>query len=869
MLVPSELLRRAAGVGCAVVLLGAAALADGDGVCRPDFIEIPFDVDVVSGFGESGDGGDSSDSSGNASTDTKPPASADSKPSIRIEADRIDADGEGAVTLRGDARVVHERRGLSTERIVYQRATGRAVAAGGVVFHTARGDRITAEAVELDLDTWAGEARMAGIAIARRPRQNAPENNLPENKSPENNRARAGQSSASTVTPPSPATDAAAPPPNERSSPSPSAATVEIRARATAELVQFAGDDSQHLKQVTLTACPPGNRDVELRARAIDLDHAAGVGRAKAMTLRFKGAPVFYFPAATFPIDEARKTGFLFPAAGYAGDSGAMLEAPYYLNLAPPYDATVTLRLWSRRGAQLAGKFRYLTARGRGQIDGDFLPSDDAYDGGGDGDRHAVTFRHAHRPGRHWRARLHWKGVSDADYTRDFSSDIEVVGASYLERAARLDYARRGPRHDLKFSAQFTAYEPVDRMVSRAARPYRRMPQLDLAWVASAPGRWRWLRAGVEAQYADFQHDHCADRGRDDGAASVPCGARLRVKPWLSVPLRRGFGYLEPRLSLQSIRYSLDERGPGMRASESVEAPIFSVDGGLYFDRAFTVGGAAFTQTLEPRLRYVNIPEKRAQRAFPDFDTAAGGGSFEHLFRENRFFGGDRIGDTEHVAAGVTSRIVDTGDRGGRQRLKLSLGQILYLQDRKIDIDADAAPATWDASGWFASADASLAGNWRGHLFARAHPRGSDRARKNTLAWFRATVDYRAPGNGAGDSGDRADRRNRRGHGHRRVTLAYTFNDATRPQTVPTVQTEQLSAAFAAPIGSRWQAQAGGAYSLETDEFHAATVGVAFDGCCWVVRAAASRYLDGDGAHKNRFKLTFELDGLGGINSAP
>ncbi|MDD9884536.1 MAG: LPS assembly protein LptD [Gammaproteobacteria bacterium] len=803
----------------------------------------------MSGFGESGDGSDSSngssnsnssnsdnnnsgsnsDSSGSASTDAKPPASTDSKPSIRIEADRIDADGEGAVTLRGDARVVHERRRLSAERIVYQRATGRAVAAGGVVFHTARGDRITAEAVELDLDTWAGEARRANIAIARRPRQNAPENESPV----------------------------------ERSSPSP-AATVEIRARATAERVQFAGDDSQHLQQVTLTACPPGNRDVELRARAIDLDHAAGIGRAKAMTLRFKGAPVFYFPAATFPIDEARKTGFLFPAAGYAGDSGAILEAPYYLNLAPPYDATVTPRIWSRRGAQLAGKFRYLTPRGRGQIDGDFLPSDDAYDGGGDGDRHAVTFRHDHRPGRHWRARLDWKGVSDEDYTRDFSSDIEVVGASYLERAARLDYARRGPRHDLKFSAQFTAYEPVDRMVSRAARPYRRMPQLDLAWASAAPGRWRWLRAGVEAQYANFQHDHCAAGGGDDGAASVPCGARLRVKPWLSVPLRRGFGYLEPRLSLQSIRYSLDERGPGMRASESVEAPIFSVDGGLYFDREFTVGGAAFTQTLEPRLRYVNIPEKRAQRAFPDFDTAAGGGSFEHLFRENRFFGGDRIGDTEHVAAGVTSRIVDAG--GGNQRLKLSLGQILYLQDRKIDIAADAAPATWDASGWFASADAALARNWRAHLFARAHPRGSDRARKNTLAWFRAAVDYRAPGNGAGDSGDR---RGRSDHAERRATLAYTFNDATRSQTVPTVQTEQLSAAFAAPIGKRWQAQAGGAYSLETDEFHAATVGVEFDGCCWAVRAAASRYLDGDGAHKNRFKLTFELDGLGGINSAP
>lgn len=758
------------GRGMAAAALMFSAAAHAGGACRVDFIEIPPALRAAS----------------DANATTAP---------FAFEADRIDT-GDATVALTGDARIVRGGRGLFAERIVYARATATARATGDVVFYTARhgGARLTADEMTVDLDTWAGEARKVGIAIARR---------APENRAP---------------------------------SAEPSPAKIEIHARATADSVQFRGDESQLLQRVTLTACAPGNRDVELRAREIVLDHAAGVGRAKAMTVRVKGAPVFYFPAATFPIDEARKSGFLFPAAGYAGDSGAMVEAPYYFNLAPNYDATVTPRLWSRRGAQLAGEFRYLTRHGRGQLDGEFLPSDNNYDGD-DGDRYALRARHEHRPGRNWRARLDWNSVSDADYTRDFSSEIDVVAAHYIERAARIDYAAGHRRlGDLKFSVQTVAYESNDRAIARAARPYHRLPQLDLAWQSA----FGFLRAGVDAQYADFRHDHCAD---GDGDAALPCGSRLRVKPWLSVPLRRAYGYIEPRLSWQSIRYSLDQRAAGMRASPSVEAPIFSLDGGLYFDRRLRLGGAEFLHTLEPRLRYVNIPTRRAQRAFPDFDTAvAGGGSFESLFRDNRFFGGDRIGDTEHVAAGVTSRVLDRG----RQRLRLSLGQIIYLQDRKIGVSDDAAPETWDTSGWFAAAAAALPKNWRADVFARAHDGDSD----NTLAWFHAAAQYH-------------------GRAGRRAALAYTFHDTVDTATVDTAQTEQLSAAFAAPVGNRWRITTGGAYSLETDEFHAATVGVEFDGCCWAVRVAASRALDGDGAHKNRFRLTFELDGLGGINSAP
>jgi len=183
-------------------------------------------------------------------------------------------------------------------------------------------------------------------------------------------------------------------------------------------------------------------------------------------------------------------------------------------------------------------------------------------------------------------------------------------------------------------------------------------------------------------------------------------------------------------------------------------------------------------------------------------------------------------------------------DGAGAQRLQLSLGQIRYLQDRKIGLDGDAAaPATWRNSGWFAAAAVALPRGWRVDAIARAR----DAERDNTLAWLHAAAEYR--------------------DAERRAKLAYTFRDAPAADTVTAAaaaQTEQLSATVTARIGARWRAQLGGAYSLETDEFHAADAGLEFDGCCWGARITWRRYLDGDGAHKNRVKLAFELDALGG-----
>ena len=710
-----------------------------------------------------------------------------------IQADHIETDGENIVILRGNAEVVQGRRGVYAERIVYHRDTYRVNAGGSaehdVVLYTAGGDEIHAQSLDMEVDTFVGKGSEVRIRVAD-----------------DSALQRAFVTPFEAARPAAPAAAASG-----RAD-----ANTYARLRAAARSLEFEGGDFQRLEDVTLSSCVEGDDDVLLSAREIQLDHIAGVGRAKAMTVKFKQLPIFYFPTATFPINDERKSGFLFPAVGYDNQSGAIAEAPYYINIAPQYDATFTPRILSERGAQILGQFRYLGENGRGALRGEFLPSDPEF---ADQDRYAIAYDHRHRFGDNWHATLDWRRISDAVYLRDFATEVERVSASYVPKKARLDYYGTA----LRVNARVTAYDSTDPAIPRTDRPFESLPHLGLEM---KPRKFGPLEGSLTAQYDNFRHD-------DDDKVK---GARLRLRPQLSLPFRKSYGYLIPSASLQAVRYSLDDNAPGTDNRPSAEIPVYSIDGRLFFDRQLDYRGGAYSQTLEPRLFYLKVPEKRAQREFPDFDTSAGSrSSFAHYFRKNRFFGGDRVGDTEQIAAGITSRIVDR--RTGRQRLKLSVGQIFYLKDREIGLTADAQPETEDASGLLGEAVASVSENWSLTGFARwSDARGAPGA-------LRLAADYRR------------DRR-------RSASAAYTYNDDFSAQI-----SEQVNVAFQTPLGARWQLQGNGAYSLETDSLQASGLGLSFDGCCWAARVAVQRYLDGEGAHKNRFVFTFELDDLGRIRS--
>ena len=146
--------------------------------------------------------------------------------------------------------------------------------------------------------------------------------------------------------------------------------------RGYAREISVQPDGKVDLEQVRYTTCPVGNQDWMLQASSINLDTQNQEGSGHHVQLRFKGVPIFYTPYISFPVGDERKTGLLFPNFGHSSSNGYQLEVPYYFNLAPNYDVTLTPGFMSARGVQLGEDFRYLTANSHGSITGNFLPDD-------------------------------------------------------------------------------------------------------------------------------------------------------------------------------------------------------------------------------------------------------------------------------------------------------------------------------------------------------------------------------------------------------------------------------------------------------------------------------------------------------------
>src|SRR5699024_2884243 len=131
-----------------------------------------------------------------------------------------------------------------------------------------------------------------------------------------------------------------------------------------------------------------------------------------------KGMPLLYSPWLSFPLRKERKSGFLMPTLGMSSKSGVDFSAPYYFNLAPNYDLTLTPRYLSKRGPQLGAQFRYLGRGYRSVVEGTYLPNDKRRRM----KRWLFHWQHRHSLGHGLSASIDVNRVSDGDYFRDFSN---------------------------------------------------------------------------------------------------------------------------------------------------------------------------------------------------------------------------------------------------------------------------------------------------------------------------------------------------------------------------------------------------------------------------------------------------------------
>lgn len=572
-----------------------------------------------------------------------------------------------------------------------------------------------------------------------------------------------------------------------------------------------------------ITTCGPGQNDWSIVASDIELDQAEGFGTARHVRLEVLDAPVFYWPYITFPIDDRRKTGFLYPQFGSSSaGSGAYLALPYYLNLAPHYDATLTPQYIHGRGLFTEVEGRYLSRYGESVLQLGYIDNDSAFrdeNPGENGERWALDFSTRAAFGGGWSGYGDYSVISDEDYLSDLNRSLEIDQATHLQRRGGVRYYGANQY----FEAYLNGYQTIRDRIADVNKPYAQLPEVIYGGSLEAG----WLEANLESQYTWFYRDNETLTGLDKAN-----GQRLRAIPELALPMRALWGFSRPSVSLDYTRYELDDYTQG-EASFDRTVPVFEWDNGLYFDRRSSLFDVPYNQTLEPRLYYAWADAEADQNHIPDFDTGIRSFRFDQLFRRDRFTGGDRVGDANQLTVALTSRFNDL--LTGAERARVSVGQVRYFEDREVDLFGEGAS---DRSR------SPLAGELvlnpidnlelRSSLLWDHETRKTEEGRSQLIFH---SEDYRYL-----------------------ATLGHTYSrpDELEQTDIGTVfpVTDQVSA-----IG-RW------VWDSQLDRTVGTLAGLEYNNCCWSFQVVHQNYLTDDEELDTRLLFRIELKGLGGSGGA-
>ena len=582
-----------------------------------------------------------------------------------------------------------------------------------------------------------------------------------------------------------------------------------LQGRGDAGHIDFIDKNRYQLKDATYTTCPVDNDDWFLKVKDLDIDKSRNVGTARNATLRFMGMPILYTPWIDFPLNNARKTGMLAPTFGTTERSGLDILVPYYLNLAPNYDATLYPRLLSKRGIQLGGEFRYLLEKFRGENRLEYLPNDNE----ADRTRWSVALKNEYRLNASTLAGMNFNRVSDNDYFRDLSNLISSTSISHLNREAWLTTSHANWNAELRAQSFQTLQDST--AATSIVAPYARLPHARLGMTHTLGNG---LELKLETEATRFAH------------TTLPEGTRLLAYPTVRLPLTNSFGFLTPQIGWHSSYYALDDNAAEPRFKRNL--PIFSLDSGVTFDRTIRFAGNDYEQTLEPRAYYVFAPY-RNQDAIPLFDTTLRDFSYAQMFTENQFVGGDRINDANQLTVAVTSRFTESAS--GLERLQVTLGQRYYFSSQQVTLNPGDPPRTSNATDLLAAASGQITRNWRINTAWQLDTQTGSTVRRNL------SVSYR-PGPG------------------RALNLGYRFIDQT---------TEQVDLSGQWPLGNRWYGMFRYNHSFQDNKLVEGLAGLEYNGGCWAVRGVFQRLATKENQSTDALFIQLELNGMGRLGSNP
>lgn len=576
-------------------------------------------------------------------------------------------------------------------------------------------------------------------------------------------------------------------------------------------------DDTNYstLINASITSCNLFNPDWLISADKIELDHDDEYGSAEDVVIRFKDVPFMYTPYIEFPTSDKRRSGLLFPQFGSSSSRGLELAAPWYWNIAPNQDAVLTPRYMEKRGLELGADYRYLTRSTTGELKGTYLHEDAITQE----DRYQYIYQQHSRILSNLFFDANIQDISDSDYFNDFTNNLGSTSQTHLDRNATLNYNLSNWR----LKAMVQDIKTIDETAPLSSRPYERLPQL--TFIGDQEIASSTILFTLDSEYVDFTHE-------DDTKTT---GTRVTVRPGLRLPLSGAAWYIDPSVKFSHTQYDVGTQSGPSQTVEDRNLPISSIDAGLFFERPLSNG---YQQTLEPRLYYLNVPFED-QSNIPLFDTSIPDFSVAQLFRDNRFVGGDRIGDANQLTFALTSRILnpDTGD----EFIRASIGQIVYFDDRQVSLNGNIN--TEKQSDIIAELDTNW-GNWQGNIDLQWDPSRSKLSQDNYFLHYKSDA-------------------------------RHLFNIGYRKRLIKNsdaIDIEQTDTSFVYALNNNYSGIARWNYSLKDDKGIDTILGLAYDSCCWSIQLLAQRRLQNsttsNDSYDDSILVQFVFKGLGSLSGS-
>jgi LPS-assembly protein len=611
------------------------------------------------------------------------------------------------------------------------------------------------------------------------------------------------------------------------------------QASGQAEFIEFKGPDHVEAQGSTYSSCPApkdeGTLPWVLTTKHLSLDFARNEGVAEGAVVRFYDVPILALPIMSFPISTERKSGWLPPVLNLSNTSGVEFGVPYYWNIAPNRDATITPIVSSRRGLELDGEFRYLETGLRGTANVVALP----YDEWAKTQRWAARWQHAGTINRDWHYNWATLRVSDDNYWQDGLHGAENWTPRLLESRATLQrnaHWQFGSLNlDQQFYAQAQQWQVLQSPLASAAivAPYRRDPQMGLRWQARSGA----LEAQLETEYNRFAHD---DPSMLQGARAHGLGSvawHFGDEGW----------QVTPKLLLNSAHYTLEQPLVTGDLSYFRTIPSFSLDNQWVFERPTQWGAQGLTQTLEPHLLYVRTPWYD-QSMVPRFDSAALDLNAATIFADTAFSGIDRVADANRITAGVRSRWLS--DRTGAEVARVDLAQRMLLEPQRITDDGQ--PLTRQFSDLLLSGSVNTDPHWRFEGSVQHDPEIS-RISRSVLSGQYSPGPFRT------------------------VSAIYRLQRGTSEQIALgwqwPISGETAAPAVASPVSNDCQGTLYGVgrfdYSMRDERLTGMIGGLEYDAGCWIGRFVVQHQSTLPNTATTRLLFQLELVGLSRLGQNP